>query len=306
MWFVVNATNRCNLNCKTCLRSRQSTGDVDPKLLSSIIPDLRLLGFSGISITGGEPILHPEFSELIKIVASEGFLLGIVSNGILYKRYIEVLEPYKEGVSFTAISLDSHEKEINDDIRGKGSFDGATQAIRAFKKHGFFVKVSHVVNKKNQEGLFRFVGFVLDMGADAVNVLGTIQTPENRSLVLDKEEKQAFHARLKILRSLYGERVFCASSTGYSNRPIFCDNLNNINDMTLDFTGDLIFCCDTAHRGAVLGSIKKEGFDRLLGRHLKTQSKLRAARIKAVMRHNSRETNDCDFCNRVLKKMIRD
>lgn len=305
MWFIVNATNRCNLNCKTCLRSKQSAGDLDPELLKSLLPKLRLLGFTGVSITGGEPIMHPEFSRLVEVVTSEGFILGIVTNGIFYREYLKILEPHEERISFVAISLDSHTKEINDHIRGPGSFDGATRAIKAFKERGFFVKVSHVINKKNLEGLFPFVGFALELGADAVNLLGTIQTSENKALMLDDKERQGFLARLRILTSLFKNRVFCASSTGYSNEPIFCNNLNNLNDMTLDFMGDLIFCCDTVYRGAVLGRVDKENFEDLVDKYLDAQFKVKNARIRAVMHHQSTKTNDCNFCNRVLRQMIR-
>jgi len=306
MWLIINATNKCDLNCKTCLRSKYGAEDVDPELLRSIIPKLRTLSYSGISITGGEPIMHPKFSELVKMIVSEGFHLGVVSNGILYKEYIKILEPYKERVFFAAISLDSHKKEINDYIRGKGSFESATKAIREFKKRGFFVKVSHVVNKKNLKDLEHFVDFALNLGADVVNVLGTIKTPENMDLVLDEKEKKDFHVKLRFLEFIYEKKVFYVTSTGYFNKPIFCDNFNNMNDLTLDFMGNLIFCCDTIHSGAVLGNLKKEKFEKLIDKCLKTQSILKAARIKAVMNHKSRETNDCDFCNRVLKKMIKD
>ena len=305
MWFIINATNSCNLNCKMCLRSKQGAGDVDPDLLKSIMPELRVLGFSGISITGGEPIMHPGFSELVKMVVSEGFLLGVVTNGILYKGYLEILEGYRQRTSFVAISLDSHKEEINDFIRGKGSFGSAIKAIVEFKKRGFFVKVSHVVNKKNLMDLAEFVSFVLNLGADAVNVLATIKTPENKDLVLDEEEKKAFHAMLRILKLIYEKKVFYASSTGYVKNLIFCDNFNNMNDMTLDFMGNLIFCCDTIHRGAVLGNLKEEGLANLVDKYVKTQSILKAARIRSVLNHKSNETNDCDFCNRILKKMIK-
>ena len=79
-----------------------------------------------------------------------------------------------------------------------------------------------------------------------------------------------------------------------------------MNDMTLDFAGNLVFCCDTIHGGAVLGNLQDEKFEELIEKYLTTQSTLKAARIRAVMNHQSRETNDCDFCNSVLKEMIRD
>lgn len=305
MWFIINATNRCNLDCRTCLRSKQSSGDMDLQLLKAIIPRLRVLDFSGMSVTGGEPILHPEFSELVNIIISEDFLLGVVTNGILCKEYIRILEAHKERVSFVAVSLDSHQKEINDQIRGKGSFDGATHAIKEFKRRGFFVKVSHVVNKENLKDLLQFVAFSLDLGADVINVLGTIRTPENKELVLHQKDRQDFRAMLNILRVLYKKKVSYASSAGYTDTPIFCDNFNSMNDMTLDFMGDLIFCCDTIHRGAVLGNLKTESFENLIEKHLEAQSKLKVARIRAVMDGKSRDTNNCDFCNRILKEMIK-
>ena len=219
---------------------------------------------------------------------------------------MDIFEPYKERVSFVLISLDSHKKKVNDYIRGKGSFDKATAAIKELKKKGYFVKVLHVVNRQNLKDIEQFVSFALKLGTDAVLILGTIKTPENRDLVLNEKEKKGFHERLGKLKIKYKKKVLCVTSTGYYKNLIFCSNLNDIKDLTLDFKGNLLFCCDTIHRGAVLGNVKTESFEKLLQKHLKAQNMVKAARIKAVMNQKAEESNDCDLCNRVLKRMMRD
>jgi MoaA/NifB/PqqE/SkfB family radical SAM enzyme len=306
MWFVINATNRCNLTCKTCLRSEHSAEDVDLELVKLILPRFKKLGFRGVSITGGEAGMHPRFKELVGMIVSDGFILGVVSNGILYKQYIDIIKPHRERIAFMAISLDSHKKEVNDYIRGKGSFNKAVAAIKEFKKRGYFVKVVHVVNKKNIKDIDHFVSFALKLDADAVLILGTIKTPENRDLVLDQSEKKTFHERLRELKIKYKEKVLFVTSTGYYNDLIFCSNLSEIKDLTLDFKGNLLFCCDTIHKGAVLGNVKNESFEKLLQKHLKAQNMVKAARIKAVMNNNAEKSNDCNLCNKVLKKIIMD
>lgn len=304
MWFVINATNKCNLSCKTCLRSKHSVEDVDLENVKLILPKLKRIGFKGLSITGGEPIMHSKFRELVKITVSNGFHFGVVCNGTYYKKYIDVLEPYKKRVWFMVVSLDSHNKEVNDDIRGKGCFDKATTAIKEFKKKGYYVKVSHVVNKKNFQDLDQFVSFALSLGADIVNILGTIRTPENVDLVLDKREKKDLNEILRALTIKYKKKIWIAVSTGYYENMLFCPNLNVFDDITLDFKGNLIFCCDTIHNGAVVGNVEKEGVEKLLQKHMETQNIVKASRIDAIMNHKAEEGITCDFCNKVLETMI--
>ena len=82
-WLFFELTNRCNLNCKHCGSSCTSKGqtltmdDVE-STLDSIQGDKPM-----ICLTGGEPLMHPDFYEIAGRVKSKGFFWGMTTNATL-------------------------------------------------------------------------------------------------------------------------------------------------------------------------------------------------------------------------------
>jgi len=78
-------TNRCNRNCPMCSCSERdkkqemSLGDA-----KKIIDGLQRYGCKAVTITGGgEPLLHPQFSDIVKHFIHRGIKIGLVTNGML-------------------------------------------------------------------------------------------------------------------------------------------------------------------------------------------------------------------------------
>ncbi len=86
--LVIELTNICNLHCSYCLRDDEALYQTRARffpieLLRRILRDAReSAGVSFVSFTGGEPTLHPQFSEILKTVGEEGMRAGFVTNAI--------------------------------------------------------------------------------------------------------------------------------------------------------------------------------------------------------------------------------
>lgn len=78
-------TNRCNLKCKFCSCSeRDAQLEMDFELARQIIGKCRLAGTKAVTITGGgEPIMYPQFAELVDCFFENNIKIGLVSNGLL-------------------------------------------------------------------------------------------------------------------------------------------------------------------------------------------------------------------------------
>ena len=100
-----------------------------------------------INLTGGEPLLHPDFFALAGAIRQRGLRLGILTNGTLIDdetaARLAALHPI-----FVQVSLDGT-REIHDRIRGEGSFDEALAGIDALKRQGLRVLVSFTAQKGN-------------------------------------------------------------------------------------------------------------------------------------------------------------
>ena len=89
--IAVELTNHCNLSCKHCFDRRHSAGGyLNIGTLETILHTAKQHGFDYISLTGGEPTLHPEFQKILEMVFNAGYEVGFVTNGWnfidIYKR----------------------------------------------------------------------------------------------------------------------------------------------------------------------------------------------------------------------------
>ena len=76
-------TERCNFRCRHCYVSAEpGRGQHMPVTLFRRSLDLlRDVGISDIRLTGGEPTIHPNFSELVELAIRQRFRVGLISNG---------------------------------------------------------------------------------------------------------------------------------------------------------------------------------------------------------------------------------
>lgn len=302
--LVVMLTRRCNLRCKTCLRGDSAQQDLDLGLLDGLLDDLKKLGFTAVSLTGGEPILHPGFGEALKKIHAKGLMIGVVSNGVLYKDYLKALTPYHDRVLFTAVSLDSHLQPANDAIRGAGVYEKALEAAAAFKAAGYPLKISHVVTKENFRVLGEFVDFVNNrLGPDALNIGSAIRTEGNSALVLDREERAEFHRSLRKITGLH-KNLYLTVSTGYFTNLFYCNHFNGLPELTLNSDGEMVFCCDNPYGGASLGKLGERSLAELIGRFYDAQAALKTALTRNKLEQGGDCTYDCSYCTGVLKKFL--
>src|ERR1700704_4592779 len=76
-------TRRCNLSCTYCNEYDDFSKPVAVDEMYRRIDKLAALGTSIISMSGGEPLLHPELDDLIARVRSHGCISGMITNGYL-------------------------------------------------------------------------------------------------------------------------------------------------------------------------------------------------------------------------------
>lgn len=305
--LVLNLTNRCNFRCHHCLREGATDDDLDPALVERALPEFRQAGIVQIALTGGEPILHPRFPELIELLAGGGFHLGIVTNGWLHERYLRVIEPQRARIAYLALSLDSHLEHEHDRLRKKGSYARVLAAIRAFDAAGYPINLSHIVSRRTAGHLLAFGNFVKGLNV-RVNVGRAIATPGNGDWQLDPAQKRNLKTGLGLLRRQLGPRLSTTSSLGLCDDLVYCTNFRDMSSVVLRYDGAVAFCCDcvASNRGAVLGNLREESFTRIVQRFPERLLPVLQARVAAQVEGRGDACNDCDFCNAVLDGLAED
>src|SRR4051812_36114194 len=74
---------RCNLSCTYCNEYDEVSKPVSIETMKARIDDLARLGTTIVTISGGEPLLHPELDDLIRHMRSRNIITGMITNGYL-------------------------------------------------------------------------------------------------------------------------------------------------------------------------------------------------------------------------------
>lgn len=137
-------TNRCNLRCRHCNMDAGEplVDEIDTKLRRKAIRIFAELYPGGlITFTGGEALLSSDIFALMKYAQSLGLRNELYSNGILMQDDF-LAEHVVESADEVQVSLDGATPEVNDAIRGLGTFQGILRAIQTLDA------AAHRMNKK--------------------------------------------------------------------------------------------------------------------------------------------------------------
>ena len=132
---------RCNLSCTYCNEFDSSSKPVSTEEMLRRVDLLAALGTATVTISGGEPLLHPELDQIIKRIRSHGMLAGLITNGyLLTLKRIELLND--AGLDHLQISIDN----VKPDEVSKKSLRVLQGKIRLLAEHAQFeVNVNSVV-----------------------------------------------------------------------------------------------------------------------------------------------------------------
>jgi MoaA/NifB/PqqE/SkfB family radical SAM enzyme len=97
---------RCNLSCTYCNEYDDYSKPVPTEVMIGRINKLADLGTSILTISGGEPLLHPELDEIIAAMRRRGVMAGMITNGYLLTAE-RVQRLNRAGLDHLQISIDN-------------------------------------------------------------------------------------------------------------------------------------------------------------------------------------------------------
>src|SRR2546422_8844627 len=99
-------TRRCNLSCTYCNEYDDFSPPIPAAVMVRRIDELARLKTAIVTISGGEPLLHPEIETIIKRIRHHGMIAGIITNGyLLTPKKIQSLND--AGLEHLQISVDN-------------------------------------------------------------------------------------------------------------------------------------------------------------------------------------------------------
>lgn len=129
---LLQITERCNLNCAHCFLSAGPKGDhmsIDD-IQSIVMPRLKECRVISVTLTGGEPFMHPDILDIVSLFMANNIRVGICSNAsVIKQKQIEAL--VKIGNVHINVSLDGFRAESHGRFRGdEKSFAKTISGIR--------------------------------------------------------------------------------------------------------------------------------------------------------------------------------
>ena len=173
--LYIYATGSCNLACRHCwiVPKFQPNGGNGPyvkiEYVEKAIREGKPLGLRSIKLTGGEPMLHPQFRELITLINDAELDITIETNGTLVDGKWAYFLKANPRIRFISVSLDGATAGTHDALRSvPGSYEQAVAGIKNLVKAGFQPQMICTLHKGNVSEISAVVKLAEELGCGSV------------------------------------------------------------------------------------------------------------------------------------------
>jgi radical SAM protein with 4Fe4S-binding SPASM domain len=143
-YLELQVTRRCNLRCRHCYLGPAQNIDLGLERIRDIFTEFEEMQGLRLLITGGEPLLHPDFREINDLLKGRAFRRLLFTNGTMLTGDVA----HRLSIDEIQVSLDGLEKG-HELLRGRGTFKMAMQAIDIARNAGIDVSVATMVHPGN-------------------------------------------------------------------------------------------------------------------------------------------------------------
>jgi MoaA/NifB/PqqE/SkfB family radical SAM enzyme len=311
--IVLELTDRCNLRCAHCFEGRHGgRGWLSIQTFQRLLSQAKELGFTEVSLTGGEPTLHPQFSDFVRDLREHDYRFGLVTNGWSFGSTWQVLknaQPYFRGVTF---SMDGARRETHDRMRGARSFHRVLGAASICVARNIPFTINMVVTRVNVSEIENLVNLAEELGAAGIRFGHLVPTPRSvdNGLYLSHAERDDIDARVRTLSAL--ARVPVGLAPGSYSKELFpCEPLQD-NEINVDWNGNVTHCCHlsgqthAADGSEMIGNLAEAPLEELLRRLEGSLAEFRDEKTRLWASHGDGQglRYPCEYCLKTSGKAL--
>lgn len=255
-------TLRCNLQCAHCLSNagRAERDELSTEECRALLDELSRLKVFQVNIGGGEPFVREDFIDLLRHAHDRGVVTCVSTNGT----------PVDDGLArklsrlrllYLQVSLDGATADVNDAIRGKGTYKQILEAMGCLSRQGVPFSINTVLTRLNFSQLETLRTMAKDYGAElrVSRFRPSGRGKETKALLgPDKDQLEAFADWLNahdLVRT--GDSFFCLTSDSRRGKGL---DMCGAAKMTccLSPSGDVYPCAFLQEPPFLAGNIRKQ------------------------------------------------
>jgi len=190
-----NLTNRCNLSCSQCYISaggQQLNNELSSNDSRKLVNEAAACRTPLLMLSGGEPLVRPDFWDILEHARSKDLRVAVSSNGILITKSV-ALRLKEEQVDYVGISLDGANSSTHDNLRGqKGSFESSIRALKNCAESGIKCGVRLTATKDNFKEIPELLSLTKSLGIPRFCLYWLVPSGRGKNLYqnrrLDKDD----------------------------------------------------------------------------------------------------------------------
>ncbi|MDO8648013.1 MAG: radical SAM protein [Candidatus Diapherotrites archaeon] len=230
-------TNKCNLACKHCYANSGSkfAKELDLREVKEILNQINQAGVPLVCFTGGEPLLRPDFFDILSHAKRIGLVTIVTTNGTLITK--EKARKFKElGTDYIRISLDGASIKTHDWLRGiPGAYKRTVQGIRNSIEAGNKTGIGTVLIQENVHELENLIDLAAQLGCTDINAIPLIESGRAKS-TLNKEIHEMSNEQKK-----KNEELIVAKAKEYEGKMLLnfldLDHIRRVKGSSKHFVG---------------------------------------------------------------------
>lgn len=240
-------TNACNLRCSHCYMNSgvRAQGELSTEEVLDVVSTFKKFGGSKIVLSGGEVLMRPDFSFIVKVCKENGLIVEVLTNGTLWNK--ELLEKMASSIDKIQISIDGYCEEENAKVRGQGSFNKAISTLKLMSHYKIPIEIA--VTPFYDETLKNRISEYANFGKSLIEEYqGVVTAVKFTGEIFDGRDKKFTDAEkkeyLEIAQEIYRE---CYNESGddafveYHKKGGKEGNCN-FGNIAIDAEGNIYFC----------------------------------------------------------------
>ncbi|MBU1700145.1 MAG: radical SAM protein [Candidatus Eisenbacteria bacterium] len=220
----LETTHHCNLQCSFCESHghlqklpitatrtyRDNNSMMDLATIQRLTGELAAAGVDIVELSGkGDPIAHPDLTEIVKSIGQAGLIGALVTNGTLAKPDLPAAI-VQNGLSRLTLSINAGSREIFQKSSRKDLWDNMVRFLDLVLKERDrlqtpypWIILSHVITRENICDFGAMVQFAADHRVNEITFLVMSELPGTRELQLNADDEKMFRSHRAEWESIF-------------------------------------------------------------------------------------------------------